>query len=575
MILLALLSAGVLGWYFLKGEGASADAPAAGGDWETVKRYADFEIVCREDGELLPVKVTTIGFTRWGKVEWLIPEGTRVKKGERIVTLETEKLVEEIQQIQDEVSMAERTLAQQEQTRELEVKRLELEMLAEKDRLELAQLKAREILARPTAIEKEEAASLLQGAEARVSAARGDLAAMAPLIEKGFAQRVDVENKELALNLAGNELERSRMGARKLLDGATSEERQRAALDQRMAEIAYQQKELDRDVALGNNNFQVRASEFQLTRVRERLADRKLHLVESSRAAPHDGIVVYRMVGRHSAKKVQVGDHVGPWASPMDLPNYELMKVRTQVPESVVRKLTPRRQNQAEYDSAQGASSVLGSPARVRVKTLPGKVYAAEVTWIDGWARDRNAKLSEADIKSQGHSGVQVFDVEVELKESDPARLREGFQASVEFPFETLHGVVAIPEHAVTVRDGRASVKVISGSRQVERAVQSGPKSSGRVVILSGLEEGERILIPPKPPEQEEPKAAAVAGNAAPPAAGPGGASGAAAPPSSTGNRRGDGSGNPGGPGGSGGSGGPGGSGGSGGPGGPGGGRRR
>src|SRR6185295_4176014 len=123
-------------------------------------------------------------------------------------------------------------------------------------------------------------------------------------------------------------------------------------------------------------------------------------------------------------KKVDIGDMVGPWNSPLDLPDCRFMKVRTQVPESVVRRLRARHGPAATSPGVAPANQA-GSTALVKVKTLPGREYHAEVKWIDGWARDRNSKLSDADIKSQGLSGVRVFDVEVELAESDPECLRE------------------------------------------------------------------------------------------------------------------------------------------------------
>jgi len=503
---MGLLFAASVGWYFFRGGKVQADSPGKPvGEWVTVQA-GDFEVSYREDGELKPVKVTTIGFTEWGRVAWLVDEGSRVEKGEKLVSLETERLEEEVQQIQDELSVAELNLAQQQQNQELEQKRWETTMLAEKDRLDLALTKEREVLNKPSELDRQEAANTLKSAQARVAAAKADYEALAPLVEKGYANRADVEAKQLALRLAENELERAKLKTGDILDGASSEERRKANLDRGQAEAAFKLKELERDQQLANNRFQVRAAEFAVEKHRERLARRKKNLEESTRTAPHPGIVVYRTVGWDGNKKVSIGDNVGPWMSPIDLPSYEWMKVRTQVPESVVRRLMPRREG-------EGGATVAGSAARVRVKTLPGKVYPAEVTWIDGWARDRNAKLSESDIKNKGLSGVRVFDVEVELKESDPERLRDGFRAVVEFPTEMLANVIAIPAHAVKNVGGKATVQVLDDGETRQHAVKLGPESGGRVVVAEGLKAGDKVLVPPKPPEEAEPLKPAGGGN--------------------------------------------------------------
>jgi hypothetical protein len=62
---------------------------------------------------------------------------------------------------------------------------------------------------------------------------------------------------------------------------------------------------------------------------------------------------------------------------------------------------------------------------------------------------------------------VRVFDVEVELDESDTQRLREGFRASVEFPVETIRNVISIPVSAITNRSGAPHVQII-GSAPIE-----------------------------------------------------------------------------------------------------------
>src|SRR5688572_8565196 len=64
-------------------------------EWITLQR-GDFEVLYRDEGELRPVKVTALTFLRWGKISYLIPEGTAVKQGDRIVSLETKEIEDNI-----------------------------------------------------------------------------------------------------------------------------------------------------------------------------------------------------------------------------------------------------------------------------------------------------------------------------------------------------------------------------------------------------------------------------------------------------------------------------------------------
>jgi HlyD family secretion protein len=470
---------------------ASAGAQQGGGEWLEIKR-CEFRNRHLDEGDLRPVKVTALSFLRWGKVAWLIPEGTRVKKGDRIVSLETKEIEDTLRNLEQDLAAAEKNLASQEQTRDLEVKRLQTELQAETDRAAFAKLKENELLAHPNDLEKQEQRVKLDGAKARLTAAQAELSAFEPLAEKGFGTVADLHAKKLTVEKSGVEMTRADAKYELALAGAKPEDRRKAALETENADLGLKIKQLDAADHLDDLNAKVLQAQRELDHVKRKIDRNKQWLEQSTIYAPHAGVVVHRPINRNN-KKCEVGESVGPWAYPVELPNYDKMKVRTQVPESFIRRIVAR-----SAGATDGKGPRAGSQAFVKVTTLPDRVYEAEVIWIDGWARDRNSKLSDADIKAQGLSGVRVFDVEVELQESDPASLREGFRASVEFPVEVLNDVIVIPMQAVTMREGGAFVQVQQGKDREWRQIETGAQCMGELVITSGLEEGEKVLVPRK-----------------------------------------------------------------------------
>jgi multidrug resistance efflux pump len=462
------------------------------GDWVKVQR-GDFEIAIEEDGELRPVKVTSLNFLVPGKVGFIAPEGSYVTKDERVIALETKDLEDDITHTREDLATAEITLTQQEQLRDLEIKRLATELQAEKDRADFAALKLRETLAHPAKVEEVERAqakNMIEAAEARMKSALADVAVLKPLYEQGYCTRQDYDLKVSALEKARIENTRAAMKARILKYGALDDDRALAALDCENEALTLKIKELDNQDQLHQLDMRVKAYDRVVKQSQTRLQRRLLELERCTLRAPHDGVVVYRTMYYRGNKKPEIGERVSPYIAPIDLPNYDKMKVRTQVPESLIRTMRPRTASPVE-----GGEPVRGSPARVTVNTLPGISYTAQVTWIDGWARDRNSRLSEADVRAQGLSGVKVFDVEVELDGSDPKHLREGFRARVDFPEETLKNVIAVPEQAVSTIDGISTVMVLQGSA-VARQVELGRSSRGKVVIVSGLKENEQVWVP-------------------------------------------------------------------------------
>jgi len=73
--------------------------------------------------------------------------------------------------------------------------------------------------------------------------------------------------------------------------------------------------------------------------------------------------------------------------------------------------------------------------------------------------------------------------------------LKPGMSAEVEILVATVKNVVQVPVQAVTARAGRSVVYVVVGDGEEERTVKLGESNDKFVAVLSGLEEGEEILL--------------------------------------------------------------------------------
>ena len=490
----------------------SVASSAEADEWVQLKR-GDFEIICREQGEIKPVNVTTMMFVRPGKLSFLIPDGTAVKKGDKVMGLETKDLEDEVKQIQDDLAAAERTLTQAEQNRDLEIDRMANDLLAQKDAAELAVFTEKDTLSHPIPTEKEDAENGLAGAQAQLEASKADLDGYKILADNGFGTQSDLDSKTVAVAKAEVELKRSEMKLRIALAGALPYDREKSALGSQNAQLDLKIKELDTTSQTDTLTAKVDLARHAHAQLQHKLARRKSDLEHSTLLAPHDGIAVYRQLEWLGNRKLQVGERIWAAIGIVDLPIYDKMKVKTQVPESFIVNLKARGES-GNGLAAGAAARTHGSPARVTINTVAGRVYCAEVTRIDSWGRDRNEKLLEADAKAQGLSGVRVFAVEVELDESDPQHLREGFQATVEFSGGMLKDMIAVPLRAITNRNGAPSVQVLSEGKREWRKIELGARSLDRVVAIAGLNDGDTILVPherkqpaaaPKPERHDEP----------------------------------------------------------------------
>ncbi|MBW4469126.1 MAG: efflux RND transporter periplasmic adaptor subunit [Stenomitos rutilans HA7619-LM2] len=137
--------------------------------------------------------------------------------------------------------------------------------------------------------------------------------------------------------------------------------------------------------------------------------------------------------------------------------------------------------NVAETNIAQ---IKVGQPVKITVDAYPGKTFDGKVL----------------QVAAQSTVTQNVTSFEVKSSVSDLANLlRSGMNASVNFDVGTLNNVLVVPTVAIVRQDGVSGVQVIGGqkgSRRPEfRPITTGISTDdGKTVVLSGLQEGERVL---------------------------------------------------------------------------------
>ncbi len=131
----------------------------------------------------------------------------------------------------------------------------------------------------------------------------------------------------------------------------------------------------------------------------------------------------------------------------------------------------------------------LGQPVTLTLDALPGKKYEAKVT-----------KVAPASTTPKGKD-VDVFPVEATLVKAD-AEIKPGMTADVRIHIETKPNVLSLPIEGVVKEVGKSYVtKVVQlpkGGQSTEKIeVQVGARNDREIEIVSGVPEGETILIKP------------------------------------------------------------------------------
>jgi multidrug resistance efflux pump len=456
-------------------------------------RRGDLEVVLSLQGNLRPVNERSIKSPSWGEIRSMAENGSMVKAGQIVLELDSERHENALREHQADVKVRTAELLQVEQEVEKSRRRSRLRHAATSLNRQLEESKYKELRARPTKRELIDAASKVAFAREMLKSAIESQRLIAELVKSGFAPREELRAAELSAAKARAELAAAAADEKTVQAGPEASVLQEAA-------IRVQQSRLSERSAKKNIQIVKEWADAKLARFRRAVAREKEKLAESKRsmrqyrvAAPNDGIVLYAK--RRWGGTWQPGRHVWQGATIMSIPDMSRMKIIVQVPADWVRRMD------AEQHPA----------ARVEVCALPGRTFAARLSKISTIGRDEFERLDASTSGKLGRAERQVFEAEIELKESDP-RLKPGFGARAEIILRRIEDAIIVPRVALVIAPAAAGRrKPGKGSSSLARIyVKTQAGFSERQVELLGTDRFEAavkgavkatdLLYPGRPP---------------------------------------------------------------------------
>jgi len=125
-----------------------------------------------------------------------------------------------------------------------------------------------------------------------------------------------------------------------------------------------------------------------------------------------------------------------------------------------------------------------GQKADVRLDANPDKVYKGTVISLGRIFR----------VKSDSQPAI-VFDAVIDLSESDPQLMRPGMAAGVGVTISSKENALQVEEAALVYHEGGISVRKKGRLDENLVPVTIGARSAGVVEVLSGLAEGDEVVI--------------------------------------------------------------------------------
>ena len=449
-----------------------------------------FKATVSLDGTFLPNKVHTLqvdpkvwtDFT----IKSLVPQGGGVKKGQPVVTLDTEAIDRQLADDADATRLRKMALA----AAERDLENLEKSTPWKLDTAEKAYRRAKDDheyfkqVSRP--LEEETAKRSLESAQRYLEYATEELNQLLKMYKEDDlteeTEEIILKRQRYQVDAAEFRLKSTKLSTKRALEVTIP----RSALDKEQAlkdaELAWvtQREALPR--ALEQKRLEVKKARVDDQRADEKSAELKADRAQMNLKAPVQGRVYHGEIkdGRWNpagaAKFMKVGGKIPPKAIfATVIPNEARVQLESFVDETVVSRLKPGQ---------EGYVAPLSAPrARLGVKVAKVATHPA----VDGKYRVTLA----VDGKPQGMRLVPGMKGKVKLNTG-------GGEERLLIPTNALH----------EESDGSYSV-MVKGEDGMANGVKVtlGAESGGKVVVLSGLEEGQVIFTHDAPaPKPEQPK---------------------------------------------------------------------
>ena len=461
LILLSALVSG--GAYFARSEAAKrAEAEQKEAEQAVATApvsQADFEVAVKSIGRLEAVKSLPVMCEVSGQVVRVIPNGTKVKKGDVILELDAKRIARSLRDSKNGYDDAAARLKQRQRDLAADVKRAQFALEQAQKDLDLFQAQQQADLISRRKQRDYDADDLVRAGD-RLK--REKKQADDNLIPKQQVEvrTAEIKSKEFGLEREGKDIELAEKKAESdLID-------RKAAVQKAEADLA-RAKAAEQDETQ-NAKMQVQINEQQMSRAKEQFSKAVIK-------APADGLVALESTGDRfgggSQRPLDVGDPMYEGRKVATIPDLSEMRVALELTQDQVR-LVKKKQK-----------------ARIQVEGTPGVVFTGEVVEIAQTAKEQS--MSGGFIPT----GERVFQTYISLKNPKKVYLRPGTTATVEIVVDRMPKALTIPLETVFSQEGQSIVYVQRDGGFATVKVALGSQNEDVVVVKKGLKAKDRVAL--------------------------------------------------------------------------------
>ncbi|KAA3616696.1 MAG: efflux RND transporter periplasmic adaptor subunit [Calditrichaeota bacterium] len=225
-----------------------------------------------------------------------------------------------------------------------------------------------------------------------------------------------------------------------------------AKLNLKSDEELYANQDISK-LAWQNAVLAVKTAEANHLSAMANLSTMKKRFFDTRLTSPIDGLV--------SRKYINLGTMVNPGDPIYRVVDLSTLKVEVGIPQAIISRIA------------------LGSSVRATISALQNNPYSGKVQFIS----------------PQADETTGAFTAEVHIKNSENLAIRAGMTARIELRIGDKNSQLVIPDHAIVRKNGDDYVYIVKGDLARLAPVQISENIGSQVIVGSGLEEGDKIVV--------------------------------------------------------------------------------
>jgi HlyD family secretion protein len=397
----------------------------------------------------------------------IVPEGSKVKKGQLLVELDPADAMTQLQAIQLEVETSKSLYITAKNDLLIEKSTLESEQREAQQAIQFALMDLEKFEQLDKEQQQRVAESNITTEEEALRLSEDKYQWSEKLAKKGFETKSQVDRDRLELSNRQKALE-SAKSALKMLEKFDLPKREvelKSIVTE--AEKKYERLIKQGESRMSRVNGGLAEAERKLKLNEERLAETEEQLKHTKLYAPVDGIALYAPRTSRQQEYIEEGTRVEKNRKLITIPNLQKMKVEVKIPEFHISKI---KRNQEAY---------------ITLESISDKRYKGTVTKVNPLP-DRNNSWFGAE--------EQFYSTEITITDPLPD-VKPSITARANIIITDLKDIYYIPLHAIRTEKNQYFCYIKKGDEHVKTEIKLGLMDNSFAEITSGVCDGDIVLL--------------------------------------------------------------------------------